>query len=54
MKLYAFVDARHPNLNLVIVTTEDPNLLLERVELDVEDENSDVIAAVKAKLDITE
>jgi hypothetical protein len=53
MKVYAFVDKRYPNLDLVIVTTEDPELLLERVEVDVQ-EDEDVIAAVKEKLGLTE
>lgn len=49
MKVYAFVDTRYPNLNLVVVSTEDPNLQLERVEVDIQ-ENESVIDAVKTKL----
>lgn len=52
MKIYAFVDARYPELNLVIVTTKDPELELQKVEVDVQ-EDEDIIAAVKAKLGLT-
>jgi hypothetical protein len=49
MKVYAFVDKRYPNLNLVVVTSDDPDLQLERVEVDVA-EGESVIQAVKDKL----
>lgn len=49
MKLYAFVDKRHPELNLVIMTTIDPNLELEKIEVEVED-GEDVVKAVKEAL----
>lgn len=49
MKIYAFIDARHPELNLVLLSTEDPDLTLERIEVDVEDGES-VVDAVKQKL----
>lgn len=51
MKVYAFVDARHPEKDLVIISTYDPELSLEKVEVDVE-EDEDVIAAVKSKLNL--
>ena len=50
-KIYAFVDTRYPELNLIVVTTNDPNLQLERVEVDVQ-EDEDIIAAVKEKLNL--
>jgi hypothetical protein len=49
MKLYAFVDARHPDLNLVVITTTDAGLELEKVEVEVED-GENVVQAVKDKL----
>jgi len=47
MKLYVFVDKRYPEINLVVATSPDIDLELEKIEVDVED-GQDVIAAVKA------
>jgi len=49
MKIYVFVDQRHPELDLILATSLDPDLVLEKVEVDVEDGES-VIQAVKDKL----
>lgn len=49
MTKYVFVDTRYPTLNLVRVVSDDPDLELEKVEIEVED-GDDIVAAVKAKL----
>lgn len=47
MKYYVFVDSRLPELDLIVVATTDPDLVLQRVEVDVE-ENGSITDAVKA------
>lgn len=49
--IYVFVDSRHPNQNLILVSTYDKDLQLERIEVQVE-EGQSVVDAVKNKLGI--
>ena len=47
--VYVFVDSRHPNQNLIVVSTYDHNLILERIELQVE-EGKSIVEAIKKKI----
>lgn len=49
MIVYVFVDTRHPTTNLILASTYDADMELEKVEVDVEDGES-VIQKVKEKL----